>query len=129
MLRDFLSAAHTETRKTPLMNRANLNRASFSHYLKYCIENQLLMTTNGGYVTTPRAEELLQRLEQVLAKEADFRIAVERLQQVARSGAFKAAPTALTSESLDRIAYSALGIELLTTRWRDRDRGRDRERP
>jgi predicted transcriptional regulator len=129
MLRDFLGAARTEIRKTPLMNRANLNRTSFSHYLNYCIENQLLMTTNGGFVTTPRAEELLQRLDQVLAKEADFRIAVEGLKQVTRSGAYKTARTDLTPEALARIAFPSLGIEFLSTRWRDRDRGRDRERP
>ena len=128
MLRDFLTAARTETLKTPLMNRANLNRASFSHYLNYCVDNQLVMTTNGGYVATPRAEELLQRLEQVFAKEADFRIAVQGLQQAARSGVYKAAPLNRTPDVLSPFAFPTLGIELLTTRWRDRDRSRDRER-
>ena len=108
------------------MNHANLNRVSFGHYLKYCVENQLVMTTSGGYVTTPRAEELLQRLEQVLQREAELRIAVEGLQQMARSGAFRAQPSSLNGNSFNRVAPPSLGIELLTARSRDRDRERER---
>ena len=125
VLRDFLDAAKTETCKTRLMNRANLNRSSFSHYLSYCIDNQLLLTTTGGYVATPRAQERLQRLEQVLQREAEFRSALEGLRQVTRSGAYAPRSPPESVEALNRLEFPAIGIELMTTRWRDRDRVRD----
>jgi predicted transcriptional regulator len=102
LLRDFLAAAQTETVKTRIMNRANLNQASFSRYTAFCQERQLLLKVNGGYVLTPRADDLLQSLDQVLTKMAALRAAMDLVNRTARSGGYRLPPPEIALRPRER---------------------------
>lgn len=89
LLRDFLAAAQSESLKTRIMFRANLNQVSFHRYASICQDQHLLVRGSGGYFLTPRAEDLLHSINQVLSKAIDLRIAVEVMNRTARSGGFQ----------------------------------------
>jgi predicted transcriptional regulator len=88
LLRDFLAAVQTETVKTRIMNRANMNPLSFSRYMALCRDRELLVEVKGGYTLTPQAGNLLQSINRVLSKATDLQAAVEVLSRSTRSGGY-----------------------------------------
>jgi predicted transcriptional regulator len=103
LLRDFLAAAQIESVKTRIMNRANLNQVSFSRYVTFCQDRELLAEVSGGYSLTPRAENLLQSINQVLSKAGELQVAVEVLNQTARSGGYRVLRPEISRRSLDQL--------------------------
>jgi predicted transcriptional regulator len=112
MLRDFLAAAQTETRKTRIMNRANLNQTSFARYVTLCQQRQLLTKVSGGYMVTPRAEELLLSINRVLSKASDLQHAVDVLNRTARSGGYLLPVPEVSVRALERINLPELLAQL-----------------
>lgn len=82
-------AAQTESVKTRIMNRANIGPTSFSRYFSLCQERQLIVAMSGGYTITPQAEQLLESINQVLNRASQLRVAVDVLNQTARSGGYR----------------------------------------
>jgi predicted transcriptional regulator len=112
MLRDFLAAAQTETLKTRIMNRANLNQVTFSRYMAFCQDRHLLQKMNGGYAFTPQADSLLQSLNRVLSKAADLQLSVDLLNRTARSGGYQLPPPEILFRPLDRVRLPAFLSQL-----------------
>jgi predicted transcriptional regulator len=103
LLRDFLAAARTESIKTRIMNRANLNQVSFSRYVTFCQDRELLVEVSGGYALTPHAENLLQSINQVLSKALELRVAVDVLNHTARSGGYRLIRSEISLRSFDQL--------------------------
>jgi predicted transcriptional regulator len=81
ILRDVLAAAQHEDKKTRIIGLANLNLASFDKYAAYCIEHGLLVSKNGEYKLTSRAEKTLGVIHVVLTKSSEL---AEALQEFGR---------------------------------------------
>ncbi len=72
VLRDFLRAVRQEPKKTRIIGLANLNPSSFRRYLNFGIAFDLVRPTPGGFRLTVRAEAVLDSIERLLAKTAEF---------------------------------------------------------
>lgn len=105
LLRDFLSAAHTETIKTRIRNRASLNQVSFSRYMNLCEPRQLLAHVDGGYSLRPEAAEMLESISIVLSRATNLPIAVDGLSRTARSGGYRLPHPEILDRGFDRIDF------------------------
>lgn len=88
------------------MNRANLNQVTFSRYMSICRQRQLLVETSGGYALTPQAEELLHSINRVLSRATELQIAVDVLNQTARSGGYRLPAPEIAVRRFDRASLS-----------------------
>lgn len=103
LLRDFLEAAQAETVKTRIMNRANLNQVSFSRYLTFCQQRNLLLEVSGGFSLTPQAHDLLDSINQVLTRATQLRVAVDLLNRTARSGGYRMPRPEISLRGMERL--------------------------
>jgi predicted transcriptional regulator len=65
VLRDMLYAAHGGAKKTHIMFRSNVNPVVLEKYLKFCLDNGLIVKDQYGYSTTPKGIKLLRCLDQI----------------------------------------------------------------
>jgi len=65
VLRDMLAAAYGGAKKTHIMFKSNVNPIVLEKYLKFCIDNGLIVKDQYGYSTTPKGVKLVRCLEQI----------------------------------------------------------------
>ena len=81
ILRDFLSAVRETGKKPRIIGVANLNPGSFQLYIEFCLANRLVEDTPAGYRLTPRADEVLKAIQQLIARSEEVDAALLQLQR------------------------------------------------
>jgi predicted transcriptional regulator len=113
VLRDLLSAARREGRKTRIIGIANLNHSSFRKYARIAEARGLLVNNAAGYGTTPLAEEWLRGVDEVLAKKNELDEAVRRLVNITSRGGHPLPPlSALPASGLEIRYLPELNLRL-----------------
>lgn len=79
VLYDVLEAARTPLTKTRLLWQSRLSSASFSRWVRFCRERDLLTISPAGYCTTERAERVRGLLADLLAEGANLDLTVRGL--------------------------------------------------
>ena len=79
VLYDVLDAARTPLPKSRLLWQSRLSSASFSRWLRFCRERDLLTVSPSGYCATERAERVRGLLGELLAEGANLDLTVRGL--------------------------------------------------
>lgn len=119
LLRDFLLAVSAESGKTRIINRANLNPASFRRYLLYCNRMDLVRKESGGYYLTDKAVPAVNALDHFIERSGELDTAFRDLQRVFGRGSNGAA--AMGPAAVRHHASRAAWAEMVAGRWESLD--------
>jgi predicted transcriptional regulator len=134
VLHDLLAAVCVESRKTRIIDRANLNHTSFDRYARVAISAGLLRKEHQEYLCTPKTDEWLRTARGVLDKGFEVSHALTGLARVTwrpgSSGVSSEDHTlGLARQLVARLAWERLRTAPSSTRPATSDRVRHRRPP
>lgn len=113
VLRDFLVAARTAPKKTRIMGLANLNPRSFHKYSRLALELELVTNVSGSYSLTPKAERVLESLDQIVSRSEAVESALSNFRRECSLSPGAETPRGTTLRQASQAAWAEItrGIE------------------